>query len=104
MELAHIEFNVLCSILLVYASDSILLVYASDSILLVYASDSAQIKKLPRGPPLTHFKTTFTGFEGGKGGPGVTSLFEPFEGKGRVYAIDSILGRQIGWAQDVSIG
>ena len=33
----------------------------------------AQIKKLP----LAHFKTTFTGFEGERGAPGVTSLFEP---------------------------
>ena len=38
---------------------------------------SAQIKKLPRGPPLAHFKTMFTGFEGEGGCPGVTFLFEP---------------------------
>ena len=41
----------------------------------VYEQNSAQIKKFGRRP-LAHFETTFTGFEG-KGGPGVTSLFEP---------------------------
>ena len=41
----------------------------------------AQIKKLPRGPPLAHFKTNVHRIRRergrGKGAPGVTSLFEP---------------------------